>query len=57
MKQYAIAFAVGAGVVYLAGKGSASVAPSLPASVQPYTPLLIGGVALIVAHKLLGSAA
>ncbi len=50
-------FAVGVGIVYLAKNGGDWLAPKLPASVMPYAPHLIGGVALVAAHKFLGSAA
>lgn len=64
MKTTLITFAVGAGVVFLAAKGNEYLTKPkadgtllLGASVTPYAAPLVGGLALVIAHKLIGSAA
>ncbi len=63
MKEMAITFAIGAGVVFAAAKASAYLNTpgtdgSLPlgATLSPYAAPLAGGLLLVIAHKLSKSA-
>lgn len=64
MKTTLITFAVGAAVVYVAAQGNTYLSKPgsdgkllLGATLTPFAAPLVGGLALVLAHKFIGSAA